>query len=473
MKRTIFSKVFLNNIIIITVTFLVLTVLGGVFVNEAVEKERDMVVENNARSIESFMRNNIPSEQLKHFLHGVSQSTENNILIVDQEGKIMMASVNDRTYNHEAGYVPLEVCKAVFEGKKDKVQGTLGGVYKTKMVTYQFPFVNFRTNEVTAAIFVSVPVSIVRESQQGILRVVCMIVVLVVVLSFALSYALSRQISKPIREISASVKKFAKGDFSERVGFSKNYKIREVQELAGTFNGMAFHMEKAEELRNTFISDVSHELRTPMTTISGFVDGILDGTIPPEKQDEYLAIVKDEVLRLSGLVNSFLEVARSEKDNRTLEISDFDFNEVVRRTVLNLESRIIEKEIYVDIVFETDPCFVKADKNLIKSVLTNLLENAIKFTERQGKICISEKIRQHEVVVSVYNTGCGIAAEDKEFIFERFYKGDKSRSINKDGTGIGLYIVRDVLERHGKTISVNSVEGEYAEFVFALEKGKE
>ncbi len=473
MKRTIFSKVFLNNIIIITVTFLTLTILGGFFVNEAVEEERDMVVENNARSIESFMRNDIPSDQLRHFLHGVSQSTENNILIVDRDGRIMMASVNERTYNYDAGYVPKEVCKDVFNGKKDKVHGTLGGVYKTKMITYQFPFENFRTHEVTAAIFISVPAAIVRESQQEILRVVCMIVVMVVVLSFLLSYALSRQISKPIREISASVRSFAKGDFSRRVDLSKNYKIREVQELAETFNSMAFRMEKAEDLRNNFISDVSHELRTPMTTISGFVDGILDGTIPPEKQDEYLAIVKDEVLRLSGLVNSFLDVARSEKNNRTLDMTNFDMNEVVRRTVLNLESKIIEKEIYVDIVFETDPCFVKADKNLIKSVLTNLLENAIKFTDRKGKICISEKIRQHEVAVSVYNTGCGIAKEDIDFIFERFYKGDKSRSLNKDGTGIGLYIVRDVMERHGKAVSVNSVEGEYAEFVFTLEKGKE
>ena len=130
-------------------------------------------------------------------------------------------------------------------------------------------------------------------------------------------------------------------------------------------------------------------------------------------------------------------------------------------------------KILVDIVFEIDPCYVKADKNLIRSVMSNLLENAVKFTNQKGNIRITQKIYQHEVFVSVYNTGCGIAEEDKPFVFERFYKADKSRSVNRQGTGIGLYLVKDVLSRHGKTITLLSEEGKYAEFTFSLEQGKE
>ena len=238
------------------------------------------------------------------------------------------------------------------------------------------------------------------------------------------------------------------------------------------FNDMAFHIEKAEDIRNNFISDVSHELRTPMTTIGGFVDGILDGTIPKDRQSDYLVIVKDEIARLSALTNSFLDVTRNSSGKQKLEMTNFDINETIRRTLFNFEQRICEKSLEVDVVFETESCVVKADKDEITRVLTNLIENAIKFTNEGGILRISTGSRQHEVFVSVYNTGCGIAEEDRKLIFERFYKADKSRSLNREGTGIGLFIVKEIINRHGGNISVKSVEGEYAEFIFTLGKGK-
>ena len=270
-----------------------------------------------------------------------------------------------------------------------------------------------------------------------------------------------------------AVKKFAKGDFSSRVENGKDeHNITEIGELTDSFNDMAFHLEKAEDIRNNFISDVSHELRTPMTSIGGFVDGILDGTIPEERHIEYLTIVKSEISRLSSLVNSFLDVTRKADGIQKLEMSDFDINEVIRRTLFNFESRICEKQIFVDVIFETDGCPVRADKDAITRVMTNLIENAIKFTNDRGTLRISTAVRQQEVSVLVYNTGCGISEDDRKMIFERFYKADKSRSVNCEGTGIGLYIVKEILNRHGKNISVRSNEGEFAEFVFTLDKGK-
>jgi len=474
MRKTVFARIFINNISIIVISFLVLTVSGGWILVNLIDDDRDNSVEESAHAIQGFLESGIPPKQVENFLYGISQSSNKSILLIDTEGNIVLASVNEQLYNKDMRVVPMKECTEVLKGNQVKAVGNLGGVYNKRMITYQFPYKKRNSETVLGAIIISLSASKVEEAKTKMFGTMIMTVGVVVALALLLSYALSRRISRPIREIGRSVKRFAKGDLSSRVELLEGEgNIVEIQDLANTFNDMAFHTEKAEEIRNSFISDVSHELRTPMTTIGGFVDGIMDGTVPPEKQNDYLAIVKDEVSRLSSLVNSFLDVTRAENAKSDPEIINFDINAVVRKTVANFEAEIVRKEIFVDLVFDTDPCFVKGDETLIRSVLNNLLENAIKFTDRNGKIKISAIIRQQEVVVSVYNTGCGIAEEDQPFVFERFYKADKSRSLNREGTGIGLCIVKDIIGRHGKNISVRSVEGEFAEFVFSLDKGKD
>ena len=199
---------------------------------------------------------------------------------------------------------------------------------------------------------------------------------------------------------------------------------------------------------------------------------MLDDTIPQEKQKEYLKIVYDETTRLSRLVNTFLDISKMQTGRIELRKTNFDINEAIRLTVIGLDSRINEKNIKVTLNFGSDSCFVYADSDSIKRVITNLLDNAVKFTNEQGEIQVSVKPKMQEVFVSVKNTGCGIPEEQRLLIFERLYKVDKSRSVNREGSGIGLYLVKNIIRSHGKNITVNSVEGEYAEFVFSLEKGK-
>ena len=235
---------------------------------------------------------------------------------------------------------------------------------------------------------------------------------------------------------------------------------------------MADELEKSEEVRDNFVSDVSHELRTPMTTIGGFVDGILDGTIPEEKQKDYLKIVKDEILRLTKLVNNFLDVTRVSNSGSELEYKDFDIAEMIRLSVISLGPKIENKNIDVELNFEHNSMYVNADRDSIKRVITNLLDNAVKFTNQDGKIIISIQKSRQETEIKVYNTGQGIAKADIPYIFKRFYKADKSRSINKEGTGIGLFIAKDIIKKHGKDITVESTEGEYACFTFRLNNAK-
>lgn len=472
MKKTVFSRIFFINIVVIIISMLALAVSGYFLISHHVYKERVDTLKDNANAISGFINSGVPPERLENFLYGFSRSSNKSILIIDKTGKILMASAMEENFNPNVKYIDQKYYQDVLSGREHIDKGTLGGVYTSEMFTLQLPVVA-KPEDVVGAIFISANAPEMFHLQLGLYRTMGIAIIAVLLLSFALSFALSKNISKPIKAIGAAAKSFAKGDFSSRVKIHKNsYNITEIRELTNSFNDMAFSMEKADDIKNNFISDVSHELRTPMTTIGGFVDGILDGTIPEERHAEYLTIVRDEISRLSSLVNSFLDVTRAETLNKTLDFTVFDINETIRRSLISFENQISSKRINVSVAFETDVCMVRADIDGIRQVLTNLMENAVKFTPDDGTIKITVSTRQQEVFVSIYNTGCGISQDDQKLIFERFYKADKSRSINRQGTGIGLYIVKDIINRHGKDITVRSCEGEYAEFTFTLARGK-
>ncbi len=470
-KKSIFAGIFSTNLIIIIVSVLLIAVMQSVLISQFVHKERLTALEDNAKKIAAFIEKGTAPEHLTNFLYGFSHSTKTNILIVDKDGDILLASTSDKLYNKDVKSVEKKYMKDVLNNNNKIVKGTLGDIFRTKMFTLQVPIAISPSKEVVGAIFISTPTPEMAKTQIHLYRILGLSLFLVILVSVGLSVALSRRISKPIKKIGETAKQFARGDFSNRVQLDMRAEnITEISELTENFNNMAYSLEKSDDIRNNFLSDVAHELRTPMTTISGFVDGILDGTIPKERQNDYLSIVRDEVGRLSGLVNSFLKLTRVEAGNQELEVTNFDICEILRRTLFGFEAKIEEKKINIQFDIPDESCMVKADMNLIRQVVTNLIENAIKFTGIGGLLKLSVRQARSEAEISVYNTGCGISDEDKKLIFERFYKADKSRSLNREGIGIGLYIVKDILKRHGKSITVESREGEFAEFSFTLDK---
>jgi signal transduction histidine kinase len=470
-KKTIFSKIFTINLITIVVSVVLIFIMQTVLISQFVYTERIANLKENAKAISAFIENGTGQEHLNNFIYGFSQSTKTNILIIGSNGDVLLASAPDNHYNRNTVRIDKTYMKDVLSRKESIIKGTLGDTFHAEMFTLQVPVVSKINNRVLGAIFISTPVPEMTRSKMQLHKILGVSLFLVILISFTLSFALSRRISKPIKKIGQTARQFAQGNFSNRVNLDKKTNnIIEISELTQTFNDMAYSLEKADDIRNSFISDVAHEFRTPMTTISGFVDGILDETIPPERHHDYLTIVRDEVSRLSGLVNSLLNLTRLETDKQPLEVTAFDICETLRRTLVGFESRIEEKKIEVQLDIDEQVCQVIADMNAIRQILTNLIENAIKFTNVGGLLRIEIKNGRTEVKISVYNTGCGISDGDKKMIFERFYKADKSRSLNREGTGIGLYIVKELLSHHNKTISVNSVEGEFAEFVFHLDK---
>lgn len=279
---------------------------------------------------------------------------------------------------------------------------------------------------------------------------------------------ISRRITDPIKQIGEAAKEYAQGRFTVRVKVDGQ---DEITELSRAFNNMATSLATHEENRNTFIANVSHDLRTPMTTISGFVDGILDGTIPPEEQTRYLQTISGEVHRLSRLVNTLLEVSRLES-GRSMKTVDFNLTEKARQILISLMGKIDAKKLDVEFDCDDEDVYVLADPDAIHQVLYNLMDNAVKFTQNGGTVSISiSASRGKKAIVSVRNTGDGIPEEEIPHIFERFYKSDRSRGLDKTGTGLGLYIVKTILDKHGESISVTSEVGSHTEFTFGLSLG--
>lgn len=284
-------------------------------------------------------------------------------------------------------------------------------------------------------------------------------------LAILLIFIWTRKMTNPLIEMSRAANKIAEGQFGRRV--DERYPF-ELGELAHNFNIMAENIEKNDEIRKEFIGNVSHELRTPMTSMRGFIDAILDGTIPPEKQDHYLTIVRDEIIRLDNLTNELLDFSRMEAGALDLTYERFDIAEMVKNVLLKLESLADDKLIYVDVNLKQPEIYVNADKEKIERVFINIISNAIKFLEDEGHLIIEIDQREDTVLVKIEDDGPGIEKADLEHVFDRFYKVDKSRSINKQGTGLGLCIVKQIIDAHGHKVWAESVVGEGTAFFFTL-----
>ena len=283
-------------------------------------------------------------------------------------------------------------------------------------------------------------------------------------------YFISERVTAPLKDMSHAAKDFASGKFESRVVVHGD---DEIAELGIAFNQMATSLQNLDTVRNTFLSNVSHDLRTPMTTIAGFIDGIREGIIPYDKQDYYLDIVSSEVHRLSRLVASLLDLSRIQAGDRKFVLKPFDICEMARQIIISCEQRLTEKDLQVEFLCDEDKMSVLADHDAIYQILYNLCDNAIKFSKEGGqyRITITERTDiKNKIQVSVYNSGQGIAADDIPFVFERFYKGDKSRGLDKKGAGLGLYIAKTIITAHNEDIWVTSEYGKDCQFNFTLAK---
>ena len=353
---------------------------------------------------------------------------------------------------------------SVIDGEIVSVVGTLGGLYNEPMLTIAHPIGNDYMT--IGAILMSTSMQSLNENISEVVRITVNGVFISCVAALVMIYFSSRSITKPLRQMNEAAKVIASGNFEKRI------EVRtpdEIGQLAESFNNMAEGLNAQEELRRKFVANISHDLRSPLTSIIGFLEAMKDGTIPPERNDYYVDIVLIECKRLAKIANDLLDISKLQLTGE-LELirDDFELNMLVRDTLIQFENRIKQKNINAGISFADDATTVYADFEKIQRVLHNLLDNAVKFTPDGGQIHVETTIKDKKVFVSVRDSGRGLSEEERKHIFDRFYKSDSSRGIDKSGAGLGLAIVWEFIKAHDERVYVESEEGLGAKFVFTL-----
>lgn len=470
--KSIYFKNFMATVTMVVVSFIMVAVAFLATGRSYIIKDRITETENSVAEVAKIAgalnESGTPDTwTLGMTLTAMSKSTGSHVFVTDSEGTVISCSDPAPGCEHMGTRVDVEVLEEVLEEDGFVLNSTdLNGFYDDERMAAAKP-VYASEGKLLGFAFVTRTEGEALNVWRAFLGIAAMITAGVFGLVIAMAYIYSRSMAKPLDEMSKASAKFARGDFSVRVKQTDD-PDSEMGALIESFNSMADSLESAEKRRSEFISNISHELRTPMTTISGFADGILDGTIPKSEQDKYLVSIRDETLRLSRLVRDMLEVSRSrssaaDKTRRTV----FDVNELILRTMLSFEPAAVKKSLDVDPQLPENAIMVKADKDAITQVIYNLMDNAVKFAAEGSCITIRLYKDGGKAYISIKDCGETIPPDDLPFIFDRFHKSDRSRSIDKNGVGLGLYLVKSIINSHDEDIAVRSENGE-TEFVFTL-----
>ena len=476
-RQTIFKKYLWLSMIAVFLGFAILGVMIVFFVTQYWEADRWSSLTSYATTVSLSVTDKAVFEDDKptfpkeyndvilDTLRTLSGGLHADIIVTDNTGAVTFWSENAEGIV-EGTVIGERFVTEAMSGEFREISD-FGGVYGGKYYIVGVPVQMLRNGQLQpfGAVFVTSSAQHYREYVVTLVKIFCSAGIIIFALVFCFVGLFSYQLTKPLGQMAKAAKAFGKGDFSIRVNAQGN---DEIGDLARSFNTMADSLAASEGMRRAFVANVSHELKTPMTTIAGFIDGILDGTIPPQRQSYYLNIVTVEIKRLSRLVTSMLALSRIDSGELKMVKTTFDISSTVLNTFLTFEQKLEERKINVVGLDELKPLMIEGDPDMIHQVVYNLVENASKFTNAGGDITVKTQEIGDEAVVSITNTGEGIPPEQIGFIFDRFYKTDKSRSHDKNGMGLGLYLVRSIIRQHGGDITASSVEGEYTTFEFRL-----
>ena len=473
------------SVIIVFLSFLLLGIILTLTISSYWYREKHTALETRAENISDYISmnlktmpvdpngrgdfvwaNNNYTQYLNRFLNIYADDVDSDIIIIDNSCMVVM-SISDNEKLAKGTYVRTESVQRALDQNKYFEKGTLGGIYKEDRYISTKAIHGSNNSDIIGVVIISANTKDIDNFMSMVMQIFFLAAIATLSMSILAIGVFSYNMVKPLRQMSTAAKQFGKGDFSVRVSATGN---DEIKELATAFNNMAASLSASETTRKSFVANVSHELKTPMTTIAGFIDGILDGTIPPEKQNHYLHIVSDEIKRLSRLVRSMLNLSRIDSGELKLNYQTFDLLDVLVNVIITFEQEIDRKVIDIKGLDMITPKSVYGDKDLLHQVVYNLVENAVKFTNDGGYIefNIIESLERFDFMIK--NSGMGIGASEIEHVFERFYKTDKSRSKDKKGLGLGLYLVRSIIRLHGGDISAKSNVGEYTEFDFYIPK---
>ncbi len=465
----------------VSIMLLSFTLLAGAFMllsyRYIIGETRDSVIRNTgyiASFTSTYYRRyltlDVQDEFYSSYMASIAMISNSHIMVADGNGKVLYATDGSRLYAPENSQLPEDVVTRVMKEGSYSGVTTLGGIFQERRYTSALPV----TNQIGALpiiqgiVLVGASASNLSEMWSSTATIFFFSAVVVFLISVIASTLTSAYQTRPLNEMAEAARKFGQGEFDVRV---TGYEDRgdEVSDLAEAFNSMANSLEKVESQRADFIANVSHELKTPMTTIAGFAEGILDGTIPPERERESLEIVVSETRRLSRLVRRMLDLSRLNAlaESTVTAQETFDLTEVMSRVLISLETKITDRQLDVEVHMPEDKLMVWGDPDSITQVCYNLLDNAAKFAASGTAITIQIVKKDGKAHTTIRNLGATIPPDELPLLFERFHKADYSRSMDREGVGLGLYIVKTILGNLKESITVTSEDG-VTQFHFTL-----
>ena len=471
MKHSIYIRNFYMTAGIVFLSFLI---LGSMFflwsyrlvINQKQEAMSETAAATN-RFISAYNQQwTLNSQEMRAIITVISYATGYHILVTDLDGVVVSSS--DKTIISE--YIGQSIPESILSQLEPDCTFTnstdLGGLYSESRYVMSIPLTSGADSTVIGYVFLSSKTTDIYVIWRQFAAVFLLISVSVLFLTFVISYITTKRQAEPIKEMSLAANRFARGDFSVRV--DDTGRVDEIGQLTEAFNTMADSLERSENLRRDFVANVSHELKTPMTVISGFSDGILDGTIPKDRERKYLEVISSETKRLSRLVRNMLDMSRIQSTSTEVLLQgSFDISEVIRVTLLGLGGKIEARKLDVAAELPEEPIITRGEQDSITQVVYNLTDNAIKFAEEGSAIGVSLWKQGSKAYVAIENTGDTIPADEMPLIFDRFHKMDRSRSESRDSTGLGLYIVKTILDNHNEDIYVTSSD-RLTKFTFTL-----
>lgn len=472
--RTILKKQLGLTMGIVFFTYVLIGVMMVLFFSQFWRSEKKELLSQNASIVAAVFSNfegdsiaECSEEQLARVAlvcSSVAEVIDADTIITDTEGKPLITSLSasDGSQPEEINpFIMQKVLKGLYVGN-----GKFNGIYDESHYVVGQPIRN-ASGTVIGAVFAAVDAKNLSTYLIGIVRTIVLVSLFSVLLAFLIIGIFSYRMVIPLRKMAVAAREMGAGNFSVRVPDGGD-KEDEIGQLTEAFNSMAVSLSNSENARRSFIANVSHELKTPMTTIAGFIDGIIDGTIPREEEGKYLRIVSVEVKRLSRLVRTMLDLSRIDNGELRISKAQHEVTGILVDVMLSFEKKIEDKQLEVRGMEDLRPIVVDCDADMIHQVLYNLIDNAVKFSNTGGYIAVSMKESGGKATISVENSGEGIAPQELSMIFDRFYKTDKSRAHDKNGMGLGLFIVRSMIHLHGGEIHASSVQNEYTRFEFTL-----
>lgn len=471
--KTTFSRIFCAAAAILLLALLLLGAFFQMLMKDYLQTDATDKLTNNARTIADLAAaynedNSLNSPGFLANLITAARISEADAVICNARGEVILCSDSPLGCEHQGKYINSEYVNRVLAEDLVIDSGVIRGLYTDSRYVVAVPITDITSGAKIGIVITSSPMEATVAVLRKISHIFLFVAVLVVLVAVLGASIFARRQSHPLKEMADAARQFGHGDLTARVKV-KSGAPQEIQELATAFNNMASSLQKSEYQRQEFVANVSHELKTPMTTIGGYVDGILDGTIPREKEQKYLHLVSDEIKRLSRLVRSMLDISRLQ-DQEVIpdeKKSRFDIEECAGQVLITFEQKILGKQLNVDVDMPEHSVYTWADQDAVTQVIYNLIDNGVKFCPQGGRLGLKIRESDNKIYVSVSNEGETIPPEELPLVFDRFHKIDKSRSQNRDGWGLGLYIVKTIVGCHGENISVTSRDGT-TEFTFTM-----